>query len=127
MGQACKAVLRDLKELFPCRDVFGSHVEGVRKGIPDKGGKAVGLGHTFKIFVSKTKNERMVGNGSRAILGFLRGGMAVGHLVSSSGGGWRKGSVIRSGPEVTGRHVFFLKGNDNIVNRMWVFEIIYAR
>lgn len=58
--------------MFPCRDVFGSHVVGVRKGTPDKVGKAVGLGQTFEIFVSKTKDERMVGNGSCAILCFLR-------------------------------------------------------
>lgn len=31
------------------------------------------------------------------------------------------------GPKVTGKHVFFLKDNGNIVNRMWVFEIIYPR
>lgn len=100
---------------------------GVRKGNPDNDGRSVGLGQTFKTFVSKTKNERMVGNGSCAILGFLNERRyALRHLASINGGGWRKGSVIPRGPEVIGRHVFFLKGNYNIVNRMWVFEIIYA-
>lgn len=69
MGQGCKGILRDLRDLFPCRDVFGSHVVGVRKGTPHKGGMAVGLGQIFKTFVSKMENEGMVG---RLSLGFLR-------------------------------------------------------
>lgn len=32
MGQDCKEVLRDLKGLFPCRDVFGSQVVRGQEG-----------------------------------------------------------------------------------------------
>lgn len=45
---------------------------GSRKGTPEKDEKVVGPGQISKIFVSKTKNEGMVGNGSRVSLGFLR-------------------------------------------------------
>lgn len=51
----------------------------------------------------------------------------MGHLGSTNRGGWRKGAVIPRGPEVTGRHIFSPKGSDDIVDRMWVFEITYAR
>ena len=42
MGQGCKGILRDLKELFPCRDVFGSHVVGVRKVDSSQGWEGYG-------------------------------------------------------------------------------------
>lgn len=51
----------------------------------------------------------------------------MGYLGSINRGGWRKGVVIFRGLEVIGRYIFFLKGSDDIVDRMWVFEIIYVR
>lgn len=85
LGLGCKQVLRDLKALFPSRDGFGSPVVEVKKGTPDKDEKAVGPGQIIKIFVSKTKNEGMIGNGSHVSLGFLRGECGCGTPVVPTG------------------------------------------
>lgn len=46
----------------------------------------MGPGQIFKIFVSKTKSEEMVGDSSPVSLGFLRKGcVAVGHLGRTNG------------------------------------------
>lgn len=60
-------------------------------------GMAVGPSQMFRTFVSKMKNENVVGNGSHVSLVFLRGGVAVEHLRSTNGEGWREGSVFPRG------------------------------
>ena len=83
----------------------------------------------FKIFVSKTKNEGMVGNGSPVSLGFLREGVWLWDTWVTPARE-RERDAIPQGPEMTGKHVFFSKGNYEIVRGdiwMGVFEIILCQ
>ena len=98
---------RDLKELFPYRGGLGSHAVKVRKGTPDNDGEAVGPGQIFKIFVSKTKNEGVVGDGSHVSLGFVKDRRyGRGTFGKHQWGRIEMGSPILRGPEVTRRYSF---------------------